>query len=283
MHIGIDLGTTYSCVMHHDGHDTHLIRSSTGEDLTASVVHFHEDGTVAVGAAAVHNLKLDPDNAAVGIKRHMGTDHPLSFHGRKLTPEGISALILRRLATDAAAYFGTELSQLRGVITVPAYFGAAEREATHAAAQLAELECLSLLAEPVSAAYAYGAEPTDHECSLVFDLGGGTFDVAVVGHDNAQPRVWAVDGQSQLGGLDWDSRLADLLWESSQRQLIPADAAADEEFLASLLREAEVVKRQLSGKDVATSRLRYKGKTYTARITRSDFDQACTDLVAQCL
>ncbi|MDR2378745.1 MAG: Hsp70 family protein, partial [Bifidobacteriaceae bacterium] len=186
--IGIDLGTTYCCVLHRTAAGgEELIRSAAGGELTPSVVYFDPDGSVAVGQEARRAARIDPDNAVFGIKRHMGEDFPLEFHGLRYTPEAISGIILKRLALDAAAHFAVGPERLRAVITVPAYFGVAEKEATHAAARIAKLDCLELLAEPVAAAYAYGADPAAEDCSLVFDLGGGTFDVAVVGMVDGQP------------------------------------------------------------------------------------------------
>jgi len=282
--IGIDLGTTYSCVIHHqpDGTDK-LISSADGGELTPSVVYFDPDGSVLVGESAKSLLRTDPENAVVGIKRHMGEDHPLEHHGNYFTPEAISAVILKRLAYDAADYFGVEPSELQAVITVPAYFGVAEKEATHAAARIAGLDCLELLAEPVAAAYAYGIGPNANECSLVFDLGGGTFDVAVVGMNRREPRIWAVDGETQLGGLDWDQRLNDLIWQRLIALGIDEDAIFEEDFAAALLTESELLKRKLSTHDSGTSRLRFKGKSYNAKITRTDFEAASADLVAQCI
>lgn len=159
MDIGIDLGTTYSCVMHHgrDGVDE-LIRSTDGKEITPSVVCFEADGSVLVGDAAKRQLRMDPDNVVVGIKRHMGTSFDLEFHGIRYTPEAISGIILKRLVMDAQDHFGARSTSLRAVITVPAYFGVAEKEATYAAARIAGIDCLELLAEPVAAVYAYGVE-----------------------------------------------------------------------------------------------------------------------------
>lgn len=282
--IGIDLGTTYSCVFHYgpNGQEV-LIPASGGGELTPSAVYFDPDGSVQVGEAAKRMLRSDPDNLVTGIKRHMGEDYALEFHGHRYTPEAISALILKRLGLDAAAHFNTSPPKLRCVITVPAYFGVAEKEATHAAARIADLDCLELLAEPVAAAYAYGADPNVEESSLVFDLGGGTFDVAVVGMVNRQPRIWAVDGETQLGGLDWDRRLNDILWEQLVSQRIDEDAIFDERLTATLLNEAELLKRGLSGHDSRSTRVRFAGKTYTATVSTHDFETATGDLVAQCL
>jgi len=282
--IGIDLGTTYSCVMHclPDGQEQ-IVPTAEGGELTPSVVYFDEDESVVVGGQAKGMLAKDPDNVVVGIKRHMGEDYPLEFHGKKFTPEAISGIVLKRLALDAAEFFHVDRSLLQAVITVPAYFGVAEKEATYAAARIAELTCLELLAEPVAAAYAYGADPNVNDSSLVFDLGGGTFDVAIVGMVSGQPKIWAVDGETQLGGLDWDRRLNDVLWDRLVTQGIDEDAIFDEEFTGALMREAELLKRNLSVHDSGTARLSFGGKTYSVSVTRDVFEEVTKDLVAQCM
>ncbi|OYN93388.1 molecular chaperone [Enemella evansiae] len=283
-HIGIDLGTTYSCVVRHEGNGRDVVVPSwEGKELTPSVVYFDPDGSVLVGEDARDRLKDDRDNVVVGIKRHLGRDYLLGFHGQTYTPEAISAVILRRLAADAADFLSVDTRKLRAVVTVPAYFGAAEKEATYTAARLAGLECLELLAEPVAAAYAYGAEPQTSESSVVFDLGGGTFDVAVIGSERGVPKIWAVGGETKLGGLDWDERLNDILWEALNARMIPEEATWDDDFLAKVKAEAELVKRQLTGRESVTSRFRYAGETYAVSTSRRVFESATRDLVSHCL
>lgn len=282
--IGIDLGTTYSCVIHRapDGTEE-LIPSAAGEDLTPSVVFFDPDGSVLVGKAARKMLADDPEDVVVGIKRHMGHDHPLEFHGRVFTPEAISGIILRRLAMDAAAHLHVGTDQVQAVVTVPAYFGVAEKESTHAAARIAGLACLEIIAEPVAAAYAYGADPADTTSSLVFDLGGGTFDVAVVGMVHGRPRIWAVDGEAQLGGLDWDRRLENTLWQKLLTQGIDPDALLEEEFQATFAGEAEILKRSLTIHEQGVVHIRHGGASYSVGVTRAAFEQATSDLLMQCI
>jgi molecular chaperone DnaK len=280
--IGIDLGTTYSCVFASSRGIGRLVPAADGGDLTPSVVYFKGDRTIEVGADAKSHLKDDADNVVVGIKRQMGKEFPLEFGGRTLTPEGISALILKRLAHDAAGELGCRIDDLRAVITVPAYFGVAEREATHTAAKIAGLDCLELLAEPIAAGYAYGADKDSSSTSLVFDLGGGTFDVAVVGVDRGLPRIWAVDGETRLGGLDWDARLAELLWEQVEKQTGNDDLRDDEEFASTLNAAAEQVKRQLSQSGSAPKTIRYGRHKFALSVSRTDFETATRDLVLQC-
>jgi molecular chaperone DnaK len=281
--IGIDLGTTYSCVFSCSGGNEVLIRAVDGADLTPSVVYFADDGSVLVGAEAKSHAADDPDSVVVGIKRQMGRDFPLRFGTQTLTPEAISALILKRLAKDAAVSIGCAVSDLKAVITVPAYFGVAEKEATYAAAKIADLECLELLAEPVAAAYAYGAHEDSGATSLVFDLGGGTFDVAVVGIDRGTPRIWAVDGETRLGGLDWDARLSEILWEQVEEQGGDSDELrGDEEFAGELNGVAEQIKRQLSQTASAPKTVRHGRRKYAFSVSRDKFEEATRGLVLRC-
>jgi molecular chaperone DnaK (HSP70) len=282
--IGIDLGTTYSCVIHRerDGSET-IIESSEGGELTPSVVHFAVGARALVGEEAKRMLARDPENVVTGIKRQMGSEFPLEFHGQRYTPEGISGIILRHLATDASQALAVPLAELAAVITVPAYFGVAEKEATHAAAEIGGLKCLELLAEPVAAAYAYGLADEPDITSLVFDLGGGTFDVAVVGMHKGAPRVWAVDGETRLGGLDWDSRIQDLLWAEVDKLPNADDLRYNEDVMGTVEAAAERIKRQLTGRDSVTERIRFQGQAIELRLSRAAFEEASRDLMVRCL
>lgn len=282
--IGIDLGTTYSCVVYRSssGEET-VVEGHDGGALTPSIVHFGEGGRVVVGSEAKRMLASDPENVVTGIKRQMGHDFPLEFFGNRYTPEGISAVILRHLATDAAEELAVPIADLAAVITVPAYFGVAEKEATHAAAEIAGLRCLELLAEPVAAAYAYGLAVQPDATSLVFDLGGGTFDVAVVGVDSGVPRVWAVDGETRLGGLDWDSRIQDLLWAQIDDLPNGGDLRYDDDVMGAVEAAGERIKRQLTGSQTVTERIRYRGRSIELRLSRDDFESATNDLIVRCL
>lgn len=283
-HIGIDLGTTYSCVMHSESEGIEsVVPSPAGGNLTPSVVYFEDDGMALVGDDAKRLGKADPDNAAVGIKRHMGRDHMLEFRGVTYSPEAISGILLRRLAEDAAQHFGVPIERLQSVITVPAYFGVAEKEATHAAARIAGLTCLELLAEPVAAAYGYGIDLEVEDTSLVFDLGGGTFDVAAVGPVQGRPRIWAVDGEMQLGGIEWDRRLAELMWDRLASQGVDVDEELGDGLGAVVDARAETLKRSLSVHDAVIERFRLHSETYPVRVTRAEFDEASRDLVRQCI
>lgn len=278
--IGIDLGTTYSCVIQYSSEgDERLIVNSAGGELTPSVVHVSESGEVTVGEDAKSMLTDDPDNVIVGIKREMGKDYPLEFAGRTLTPEGISALILTNLADAAADQLGVSRSDLQAVITVPAYFGVAEKEATAAAARIAELNCPELLPEPVAAAYSYGLAAEPNKTSLVYDLGGGTFDVAVVGFERGQHRVWAVDGESKLGGLDWDERIEQLIWEQFDALDGVEDLRYDEDVIAAVQSVSERIKRKLTGAPDVTERIRVAGQTITVSLSQAKFAAVTQDLI----
>ena len=282
--IGIDLGTTYSCVIHRsrDGVET-VVETANGGELTPSALYFGGVRRVLVGEEAKRMLVSDPGNVVTGIKRHMGHDFPLEFHGQRYTPEGISGIILRHLATDASQALSVPLSDLVAVITVPAYFGVAQKEATYAAAEIAGLRCLELLAEPVAAAYAYGLADEPAVTSLVFDLGGGTFDVAVVGVHQGAPRVWAVDGETRLGGLDWDSRIQDLLWAQVDRLPNAEDLRYDEDVMGAVESASERIKRQLTGRDSVTERIRFRRQSIALRVDRKAFEEVSRDLIVRCL
>lgn len=278
--IGIDLGTTYSCVMHHSDSGVDLvIETIDGKELTPSVVHFSPSGDVMVGDRAKKRLTDDTERVVVGIKRQMGKQFRLEYNGREYTPEGVSGIILRRLAEDAASHFGVSGGELGSVITVPAYFGVGEREATFAAAEIAGLNCLELLPEPVAAAYAYGLSEQPNHTSLVYDLGGGTFDVAVVGMDRGEPRVWAVDGDTQLGGLDWDKRIEDLLWEQVDELENSDDFRYDDDVVGLIGAACEVIKRRLTGQESVVERIFLRGNTLELKVTRQGFEESSQDLL----
>ncbi len=211
--IGIDPGTTYSCVIHRDRDisDT-IVESSELWELTSSVGHFAAGNLALVGEDAKWMLECEPENGVVGIKRQVGSAFPLDFHGRHYKPEGISGIILRHLATGTSQALAVPLAELAAVVTVPAHLGVAEKKAAHAAGEIGGLKRLELLAEPVRPAFAHSLADEPDITSLAFDLGGGTFDVAVLGMHKDRPRVCPVDGETRLGGLDWDSRIQDLLW-----------------------------------------------------------------------
>ena len=232
MILGIDLGTTYSAVATID--DTgrpRVLPNRLGEETTPSVVSFLDDREVVVGTLAKERRATDPEGTVALVKRHMGTHYPLSFHGVPHTPESVSALILRALVEDAAAELGAAPGgPVRAVVTVPAYFGLREKEATQQAARLAGIDVLELVAEPVAAALHYGVADTADRTILVYDLGGGTFDCTVLRCSGGNVAVLATDGDSHLGGAEVDERLGDTLLGRLADRLPPdVDDPADDE------------------------------------------------------
>ncbi len=288
MIIGIDLGTTFSVVatVGSDGRPV-VLPNQLGERTTPSVVYFESASSVLVGSAAWQ--AGDPDNTVALIKRQMGTAGEYRFHGVAHTPESVSALILRGLADAAAARLGADGvdgsdGAVRAVITVPAYFGIREREATYQAARLAGIEVLELLAEPVAAALRYGtselATVDGGGAVLVYDLGGGTFDTTVLRMTGDGITVVATDGDSQLGGADWDERIADYLTEAFVEAVAgEVDVEADDSFPQQVLAQAEAVKRALSSATARQVRLRCAGRTATVPLDRETLTELGADLV----
>nr|WP_269815706.1 Hsp70 family protein [Schaalia cardiffensis] len=279
--IGIDLGTTYSCAMISQNGETRVIPSSTGRDLTPSVILFESDGRVLVGDDAKVLLGTN-EEIVVGIKRYMGKEESFAVGGAVFTPEALSAIILRRIASDSASFLDCAPEELKAVITIPAYFGLAEQEATRAAARIAGIECLELLAEPVAAACAVLSEDS-REVPLVVDVGGGTFDVALIEWWGENQKVWAVDGERRLGGLDWDRRVETLVWRRLFEAGIDSNAEADLEFVDQVSFKSEILKKRLSIHESATVSLKYNGVRRTVCISRAEFERASADLVRICV
>lgn len=291
MIIGIDLGTTFSAVATVGEHGRPVaLANRLDEPVTPSVVYFESRSCVLVGSAARSAATMDPDNAVALIKRRMGTEFGLLFHGVRHTPESVSALILRSLVDDARAQLGAD-GPVRAVITVPAYFGIREREATFQAARLAGIEVLELLSEPVAAALHYGAlHYGAHNYGvpihaggavLVYDLGGGTFDTTVLRVDADGARVVAADGDSRLGGADWDERIADFLMESFAKAVDDVDPYENETFLQDVRLVAETVKRELSSKTSRPVVLRCGGASATVPFDRTTLESIGADLVGR--
>lgn len=280
--IGIDLGTTYSAVATvTPAGVVEVLQNEEGELLTASTVYFASSGDVQVGRAAKERSSLEPDRVVSAIKRQMGRDRVLTFEGCDYRPEAISAIILRWVAQSAAEELGIGVEELAAVITVPAYFGVAEREATAAASNIAGLTCIDLVAEPVAAALSYAMSSDETGVVLVYDLGGGTFDATVLRLSAAGPVVVAVDGSNELGGLNFDERLHDLLVERYVAATSDADARDDEGFLLQIEQKAEGLKKTLSRAE-SGSVLVERGRT-NARISlsREEFEASTVDLLAE--
>ncbi|MFD7657197.1 Hsp70 family protein [Actinosynnema sp. NPDC059797] len=277
MILGIDLGTTNTVVATLDGTGRPVpLPNDLGELITPSVVHFESATAVLVGTAARAVARLDPDNTVELIKRRMGTECDLLFHGTHHTPESISALILRGAIGDRGP--------VRAVVTVPAYFGIREREATYQAARLAGIEVLELLSEPVAAALHHGVvQAPGRGAVLVYDLGGGTFDTTVLRVGEGGVKVVATDGDSALGGADWDDRIAEHLVESFARTTDEVDPYEDEVFLRDAHVLAEEAKRALS--DVASRRvvLRCGAASAAVILDRPTLESLGSDLVDRTL
>ncbi|MCI2416174.1 Hsp70 family protein [Saccharopolyspora sp. K220] len=276
--LGIDLGTTYSAVAISTVDGVEVVRNRLGELTTPSVVHFASADTAVVGAAAQDSL--DPDNTVALIKRRMGTEFELLFHGVRHTPESVSALILRSLVDDAIARCGPH-RRVRAVITVPAYFGIREREATLQAARLAGIDVLEVLSEPAAAALHYATQ-AESGAALVYDLGGGTFDTTVLRVAADEVHVVATDGDSRLGGADWNERIAEHLAAAFAREF-PAADPDDEVFRQQLQDVTEQVKRQLSAVTSRKVALRCGDDVASFDIDRATLDSLGADLVDRTL
>jgi molecular chaperone DnaK len=277
--IGIDLGTTNSVVASvADDGTVVVLPNANGAEITPSVVYFEPDGTAVVGEEAVQATAVDPENGVQLIKRAMGTEFPLQIRGQQHTPESVSALILRQLAAAATGADGRRTS---AVITVPAYFGLAEREATYQAGVIAGLDVLELLDEPVAAAAHYGLTSAGDRTVLVYDLGGGTFDTTVLRISGGAVQVLATDGHSSLGGADVDRRLFDVILARLGEQLSADEIDAitdDKKTLAELVLETEAAKKDLSARTSRQVIVRTPESRTSVTITRADLDAACGDL-----
>jgi molecular chaperone DnaK len=207
--IGIDLGTTNSVVAVMEGGEAKIIPSTEGGNLTPSVVGFSKNGERSVGQIAKRQAVANPARTVVSIKRYMGTDHKVRIDNRDYTPPEISAMILQKLRADAEAYLGEKVE--KAVVTVPAYFSDAQRQATKDAGRIAGLEVLRIINEPTAAALAYGLDKGHDHKILVFDLGGGTFDVSILELGDGVFEVRATSGNNRLGGDDWDQRIVNYL------------------------------------------------------------------------
>lgn len=279
--VGIDLGTTNSVVASvADDGTVVVLPNASGGEITPSVVYFEPDGTVVVGEEARQATAIDPENGVQLIKRAMGSEFPLRMNGQEHTPESVSALILRQLVSAAVGSPGPP-GQVSAVITVPAYFGLAEREATYQAGVIAGLNVLELLDEPVAAATHYGLTSAGDRTVLVYDLGGGTFDTTVLRISRGAVRVLATDGHSSLGGADVDQRLLDLILERLGDQLSADEldqVTDDRKMLGELVLEAEAAKKDLSARTSRQVVVRTPAGRATVAVTRADLDACCGDL-----
>ncbi|MEV5689688.1 Hsp70 family protein [Micromonospora globbae] len=276
---GIDLGTTYSVVSYIDesGRPAIARNAITNDETTPSVVYFQQGGgEVVVGKEARNVSRLYPSRVVERVKRSMGKEAQWEFDGVTYSPESISALILKQLAQDAEYYTRRPVRQV--VITVPAYFGMLEREATRNAGAIAGLDVVGIVPEPVAAALEYDVAGDDTRTILVYDLGGGTFDTTVIRIGPEVAEVLCTHGDQQLGGVDWDNRLVEYLLDEFVSRADPSDdPRVDEEFRQEVALTAEEVKRQLS---TVTSRrvpMRYAGASADVEVTRETFEELTRD------
>jgi molecular chaperone DnaK len=283
MEFGIDLGTTQSSIAYIDDSGRPVIvKSALGEDTTPSAVFFESSRHAVVGRAARDEALLTPGLVAQLVKRDMGTAAAYAFHGERHTPETVSALILRELARVAAAHCGQPVSEV--LITVPAHFGIAEREATRRAGQLAGLVVLDLLDEPVAAGIHYTAvhgPAASRRHALMCDLGGGTFDTTVIRLEGDDVTVVCIDGDARLGGADWDRALADYLLGQFWREHPGLHPEQDQQFMQDLLIDAERLKKELSSAQSRRHLLRFGGQTTAVSLTRSGAEDLTAGLLAR--
>ncbi len=280
--IGIDLGTTNSCVAVMEGSEVVVIPNPEGNRTTPSVVAFAKDGERLVGQVAKRQAVTNPDKTIQSIKREMGSNYKVSIDDKNYTPQEISAMILTKLKNDAEAYLGQPVSQ--AVITVPAYFTDAQRQATKDAGRIAGLEVLRIVNEPTAASLAYGLDKESDQKILVFDLGGGTFDVSILDISDGVFEVMATAGNNRLGGDDFDNKIVDFLVESFKTS-DGVDLRNDKMAMQRLREAAEKAKIELSGVTTSNINLAYITADATGpkhmdiTLTRAKFDELTAGLV----
>ncbi|MBV9271473.1 MAG: molecular chaperone DnaK [Candidatus Eremiobacteraeota bacterium] len=284
--VGIDLGTTNSVIAVMEGGQPVVIPNAEGSRTTPSIVAFTKTGERLVGQLAKRQAITNPDRTVASIKRKMGTDYRIKIDGKDYTPQEISAIILQKLVNDASNYLGERVT--RAVITVPAYFNDAQRQATKDAGKIAGLDVLRIINEPTAAALAYGLEKKQHETILVWDLGGGTFDVSILEVGDGVFEVKATNGDTNLGGDDYDRRIVD--WVVDQyRKDHGIDLSQDRQALQRLTEAAEKAKVELSSVVQTTINLPFitadqngpKHLEYT--LTRAHFEELTTSLTDRCV
>jgi molecular chaperone DnaK len=280
---GIDLGTTYSCISYVDESGKAVVVQNFEGDLTTpSVVHFESADNIVVGKEAKNASKLDPDRVVEFVKRNMGDPtFTREIDGKSYRPEEISSYILRKLVGDASQAVGEEIKDV--VITCPAYFGINEREATKNAGLLANLNVLNILNEPTAAAICYGVDKAkENEVVLVYDLGGGTFDITVISMDKGDIRVVVTGGNHSLGGKDWDDRLIEYLAEQFMNENVGESNPLDDKYsLQEIAKSAEEAKKGLSTKEKYPMMVSHNGKRSRVELTREKFEEITADLLQQ--
>ena len=285
--IGIDLGTTNSCVAVMEGGKPTVIANAEGDRTTPSVVAYTKDGERLVGKVAKRQAIVNHENTVISIKREMGTDHKVKLNGKEYTPQEISAMILSKLKADAESYLGEKVTQ--AVITVPAYFNDSQRQATKDAGKIAGLEVLRIINEPTAAALAYGLDKGENKNQkiLVYDLGGGTFDVSILEIGDNVFEVLSTNGNTRLGGDDFDNRIIDFLVEEFKNQNGGMDLSKDKLAMQRLKEAAEKAKIDLSATPMTTISLPFISadangpKHLEVELSRAKFDALTEDLVKE--
>ncbi len=281
--IGIDLGTTNSCVAVFEGGEPVVIPNPEGSRTTPSVVGFSKTGERMVGQVAKRQAITNPDRTVSSIKREMGKNYKVNIDGKSYTPQEISAMILQKLKADAEAYLGETVT--KAVITVPAYFTDAQRQATKDAGKIAGLEVLRIINEPTAAALAYGMDKDVNQKIMVYDLGGGTFDVSLLEISDGVFEVLATAGNNRLGGDDFDKRVIDWIAEEFMKENPGNDLRKDKMALQRIKEAAEKAKIELSGMNSTEINLPFitadanGPKHFNATLTRAKFDALTKDLV----
>jgi molecular chaperone DnaK len=280
--IGIDLGTTNSCVSVMEGGKPIVIENSEGARTTPSVVAFTKSGERLVGEPAKRQAITNPDKTIASIKRHMGTDHKVTIEDKNYSPQEISAMVLQKLKADAESYLGETVDA--AVITVPAYFTDSQRQATKDAGKIAGLEVKRIINEPTAAALAYGLDNEHEQKIMVFDLGGGTFDVSIIEIGDGVLEVLATNGNNHLGGDDFDQRVIDFLVKEF-KNAEGVDLSADKMAMQRLKEAAEKAKKELSSSTTSNINLPFITATQDGpkhldvTLTRAKFDELTHDLV----
>ena len=280
--IGIDLGTTNSCVAVMEGGKPTVIANTEGSRTTPSVVAFTKNGERLVGEPAKRQAVTNADRTISSIKRHMGTDYRVNIDGKKYSPQEISAMILQKLKADAESYLGEKVTE--AVITVPAYFNDAQRQATKDAGKIAGLEVKRIINEPTAAALDYGLDNEKEQKILVYDLGGGTFDVSIIEIGDGVIEVLATNGDTHLGGDDFDNRLTDYMLNEFRKKE-GVDLSGDKMAMQRLKEAAEKAKKELSSSTTTNINLPYITATsegpkhFEMDLTRAKFNELTHDLV----
>ncbi|MBR6393156.1 MAG: Hsp70 family protein, partial [Eubacterium sp.] len=280
--IGIDLGTTNSCVAVIEGGEPVVITNAEGARTTPSVVAFTKDGERMVGAVAKRQAITNPDRTIASIKRHMGTDYKVKIDDKNFTPQEISANILQKLKADAEAYLGEPVRE--AVITVPAYFTDSQRQATKDAGKIAGLDVKRIINEPTAAALAFGIDKEEEQKVMVYDLGGGTFDVSIIEMGDGVQEVLATAGNNRLGGDDFDQKIMNWLVAGFKAQT-GIDLSADKMAMQRIKEAAEKAKIDLSGMTTAQISLPFITADATGpkhleeTLTRAKFNEMTADLV----